>query len=64
MKLCDWDLLSDGLQLLESELNSLKKVTTPFAALSLLDDPQLHLKAAQIYGEYKFPEKNLLGKIE
>ena len=63
MKLCDWDLLSDGLQLLESELNSLKKVTTPFAALSLLDDPQLHLKAAQIYGEYKFPEKNSLGTI-
>lgn len=63
MKLCDWGLLSDGLQILDSELNNHKKVTTPFAAVSLIDDPQLHLKAAQIYGEYKFPLKNSLGKI-
>jgi predicted O-linked N-acetylglucosamine transferase (SPINDLY family) len=63
MKMCEWDHLADGLSILEAEVGSLNKVTTPFAALSLIDNPKLHLQAAQTYGNSNFPSKDLLGKI-
>jgi predicted O-linked N-acetylglucosamine transferase (SPINDLY family) len=63
MKLCDWGNLSEGLNILEAEVRSLKKVTTPFAALSLIDNPKLHLQAAKTYGNSKFPSNHLLGPI-
>jgi predicted O-linked N-acetylglucosamine transferase (SPINDLY family) len=63
MKLCDWENLGEGLNILEAEVSSLKKVTTPFAALSLIDKPDLHLQAAQTYGNSKFPSNHLLGPI-
>jgi predicted O-linked N-acetylglucosamine transferase (SPINDLY family) len=63
MKLCDWGNLGEGLNILEAEVSSLKKVTTPFAALSLIDNPKLHLQAAQTYGNSKFPSNHLLGPI-
>ena len=63
MKLCDWGDLGEGINILESEVSSLKKVTTPFAALSLIDNPKLHLQAAKTYGNSKFPSNHLLGPI-
>jgi predicted O-linked N-acetylglucosamine transferase (SPINDLY family) len=63
MKLCDWENLGEGLNILEAEVSSLKKVTTPFAALSLIDNPKLHFQAAQTYGNSKFPSNHLLGPI-
>ena len=63
MKLCDWENLGDGLNILEVAVSDLNRVTTPFAALSLIDNPSLHLQAATIYGNSKFPSNNLLGKI-
>jgi predicted O-linked N-acetylglucosamine transferase (SPINDLY family) len=63
MKLCDWGNLGEGLNILEAEVSSLKKVTTPFAALSLIDNPKLHLQAAQTYGNSKFASNLLLGPI-
>ena len=63
MKLCDWENLGEGLNILEAEVSSLKKVTTPFAALSLIDNPKLHLQVAQTYGNSKFASNHLLGSI-
>ena len=63
MKLCDWENLGEGLNILETEVGNFNKVTTPFAALSLIDNPKLHLQAATIYGNSKFPSNDLLGKI-
>jgi len=63
MKLCDWENLGEGLNILEAQVISLNKVSTPFAALSLVDNPVLHLQAAKIYGNSKFPANDILGQI-
>jgi len=63
MKLCDWENLGEGLNILEAQVISLNKVSTPFATLSLVDNPVLHLQAAKIYGNSKFPANDILGQI-
>lgn len=63
MKLCEWGNLADGLAIYESEIASQKKVTTPFAALSLIDRPDLHLMSSKIYTAAKYPQSQALGQI-
>jgi predicted O-linked N-acetylglucosamine transferase (SPINDLY family) len=64
MQLCDWESLSSDLLKLEQEILKLKKVTDPFPALVLFDDPKLHQIAAQLYADDKAPPNPILGDIE
>jgi predicted O-linked N-acetylglucosamine transferase (SPINDLY family) len=63
MQLCDWGSLSSDLSKLEQEILKRKKVTDPFPALVLLDDPKLHQIAAQVYASDKAPPNPVLGDI-
>ena len=63
MQLCDWESLSSDLLKLEQEILKRKKVTDPFPALVLLDDPKLHQIAAQVYVDDKAPPNPILGDI-
>jgi predicted O-linked N-acetylglucosamine transferase (SPINDLY family) len=63
MQLCDWESLSTDLLKLEQEILKRKKVTDPFPALVLFDDPKLHQIAAQVYVDDKAPPNPILGDI-
>jgi predicted O-linked N-acetylglucosamine transferase (SPINDLY family) len=63
MQLCDWESLSSDLLKLEQEILKRKKVTDPFPALVLFDDPKLHQIAAQVYVDDKAPLNPILGDI-
>lgn len=63
MQLCDWESLSSDLLKLEQEILKRKKVTDPFPALVLFDDPKLHQIAAQVYVDDKAPPNSILGDI-
>ena len=62
-RLCAWDGLDAGLDRLATSISEFKKVTTPWAALSLLDAPALQKIAAQVYFEAEHPKSNALGPI-
>ena len=66
MKICDWSRLEENLDNLKKRIESGKKTTTPFSALSLLDIPSVQLKASEIYVEAKYasvnPKKNTTRK--
>ncbi len=49
MKLCDWTNFSSSIEKLSEGVRATKKVSGPFALLSLTDDPHLQRKAAEIY---------------
>jgi protein O-GlcNAc transferase len=57
MRICDWAGLDQKLGQYERAIQSSKMVTEPFPALSLVDLPVLHKKAAQLYAETKYPKK-------
>jgi len=61
-KLCDWSGLDEWVQRLELGISQSKKVTKPFCATGLLDDPLLLRKASSIYVDAKFPERTALGR--
>ena len=46
-----------------NNLNQNKKVVDPFPLLSLIDDPELHQKASEIYTDDKYPSNFDLPKI-
>jgi predicted O-linked N-acetylglucosamine transferase (SPINDLY family) len=56
MMLCDWTGFTENLTNYETDIANLKKVTLPFAALGLLDSPELHRLTSRIYVETKYPE--------
>ena len=61
--LCDWRDLPDQLKSLELSLAAERRVTIPFSALGLTDDPKLHFLASKIYAFAKFPASAVLGEI-
>ena len=63
MQLNIWDDLQSELEELIKKVNNGEKVTIPFPLLSLIDDPDLHRKAAKIYSNHRFPKSNLFPKI-
>ena len=63
MHLCTWDGLQHQFDELIEKINNGKKVSTPFSLLSLIDDPSIHKKAAEIYSNHKFPTSNFFPKI-
>jgi len=63
LHLCIWDDLKNSLIEIETNINQNKKVVDPFPLLSLIDDPELHQKAAEIYTDDKYPLNSDLPKI-
>jgi protein O-GlcNAc transferase len=72
-KMCVWKDFNKNLILLEKKLKENKKVISPYTGLTLIDDPSIHLKSAQIWAtqfiqekknlEMKFKKKNEKIKI-
>ncbi|WP_353202995.1 tetratricopeptide repeat protein [Polynucleobacter sp.] len=54
----------EGLKItIQENINSDKKVTSPFPLISLIDNLSLHKKCAEIYAQNKFPFNPSLGDI-
>lgn len=63
MHVCDWTNLEPQLQRLKIAIQHQQKVSTPFAVLALIDDPQLQQQAAAIFVKDQQPNfANLLLK--
>ncbi len=63
MHLCKWDNFSQNLHELIKKINKQKNVITPFSLLSLIDDPDIHRKTAEIYSNDKYPKSNFFPKL-
>ena len=63
MSLCMWDDLPKLCHELTEKINNEKKVSSPFILLSLIDDPAIHRKAAEIYSHSEFPKYDIFPKI-
>jgi len=62
--LCIWNDLSSHIKDLKIKINNGDKVAAAFFMLGLIDDPQLHRKATEIYVNDKFPRNDILPIIE
>ena len=63
MHLCMWSDLSSNLDKLIKRINNKNKVITPFPLLSLIDEPSIHRKAAEISSKNMFPKLGIFPKI-
>ena len=63
MSICDWSDLTQRLFLCESLIVEGGKVTTPFCAIVLFDNPKLHYSVSKSLIDSKFPKNNALGEI-
>ena len=64
MQLCLWDSFSKNIDVILSGINNNEAPISPFALLSIIDDPKIQRKVAEIYSSKKFPKKNDLSKLE
>jgi len=64
MSLCLWDDLTKHLNELTKKINHGEKVINPFHMLALIDDPEVQRKTAEIYTNEKYPQSDVLSKIE
>jgi predicted O-linked N-acetylglucosamine transferase (SPINDLY family) len=60
MFICDWDGVATGIEQIVAGIGRGESVSTPFAVLSLVDDPSLHQKAAQIWVRVECPPSSAL----
>ncbi|MBZ6075087.1 tetratricopeptide repeat protein [Microvirga puerhi] len=58
-----WEHFRTQVDLLTKELSAQRKIVVPFIALSLVDDPQLHKAAAELYMTDKHPGRQLLPPL-
>tara|TARA_B100000787_G_scaffold170181_1_gene164614 strand:- start:4008 stop:6200 length:2193 start_codon:yes stop_codon:yes gene_type:complete len=63
MSLSIWDNFKLTRSLLIKKIRNCENVSHPFFMLSLIDDPEIHKKTAEIYTSHKFPKSNFLPKI-
>jgi predicted O-linked N-acetylglucosamine transferase (SPINDLY family) len=63
MRICDWSLLNESINNCVNQINKKKKASEPFQLLSLIDDPNVHLKSSKIFVKDKFLFKNNLKNI-
>jgi len=63
MKICDWKELEQRCQVLEERLLDGSKVSTPFAVLGLVDNPELQKRCGEIYAKYKLRFSSQLGVL-
>lgn len=61
MQYCNWIDFENTLQHLQQRIAIDSNVCLPFHALSLLDEPALHLKVAEDFSELTFPKNFELG---
>jgi predicted O-linked N-acetylglucosamine transferase (SPINDLY family) len=59
---CDWSHLAKSVLVFEPEIYS-KPTTTPFVALTLVDNPALHLQSSKNFVDLKWPQNKALGGI-
>ena len=64
MKTCDWSDLSPQIENLQISLKAGKRITPPFPILGLVDNPEMHLLASQIYIDQKYPASDILGPFK
>ncbi len=66
-KMCDWEKLDNDLRNLEKKIIKDEKVTSPYTALTIYDNPHLHYKVskiwAKVYEDEIFINKLNLKKI-
>jgi len=55
MRVCDWRDFDDLTLRLETDVLAGRRVTMPFAALSLTDNPEVHAAAARTYAQARLP---------
>ena len=63
MHLCNLDNFSSDLLQLIKKTNNGEKATTPFSLLTMIDDPGIHKKSAEIYSNDKYLKSNIFPKI-
>jgi len=63
MSHCEWTGIEEFKKTAQENINSGNKVIAPFALISLIDNPSLHKKCAEIYAKSKFPINPSLGDI-
>jgi predicted O-linked N-acetylglucosamine transferase (SPINDLY family) len=63
MHLCQWSNISSLQKNLPQKINNKLTVIEPFPLLSIIDNPELQLKCAEIYINHKFPANFDLPKI-
>ena len=61
--ICDWRDFEAQQTQIKSGLLKNAKVSLPFPLLTLIDDPGLHLSAAQTFNAHKFPATDALGEL-
>jgi predicted O-linked N-acetylglucosamine transferase (SPINDLY family) len=59
---CDWSNITLGLSDCETAIAN-NKLFTPFVALTLFDNPELHFLCSKLSIEFKHPTSNVLGPI-
>ena len=64
MYLCLWDDLSNNLSELTNKINNGEKVLNPFIALTVIDNPGVQRKTAEIHANDKYPKNHSLPTIE
>lgn len=63
MRLCDWSGTGEMIARAKAEIAAGRKASVPFALLSVMDEPQLHRRAAAIYTNFAHPRIGTLGPI-
>ena len=63
LHLSKWNHLNKQIKTLKNKILSNERVIVPFPLLAIIDDPELHKKAAQIYIDDKYPLNLDLPKI-
>mgnify|MGYP003690070711 CR=1 FL=1 len=64
MNMCQWENLQDLIDDLKARLEKNEKVISPFALLSLIDNPHLQRKASEIFASYYYPKDDSLGELD
>ena len=55
LEVCDWSDLQVQIDQLELDIRREKKSSEPFSLLGIIDKPELHRRAADIYAKARFP---------
>jgi protein O-GlcNAc transferase len=63
MRICDWTDYDAGLAELAAAIRQSKTASPPFVAVTMLDSPELQLRAAQIWVEQTCPPESLLPPL-
>ena len=57
-KMCDWNKIEHEKSNLKNNILENKRVSSPYVTLTVFDDPKIHLKAASIWSNEHYQNKN------